>query len=62
MFVGWRRDGVDPSQRGRGIARTLVHAGVAHAREQGLKIRPICSYVVEVFRSDASLADVAWRR
>ena len=53
---------VDPSQRGRGLARALVDAGVAFARADSLKIRPICSYVVDVFRSDASLADVAWRR
>lgn len=53
---------VDPSQRGRGVARQLVDAGVAHARGQGLKIRPVCSYVVDVFRAEPSLEDVVWRR
>lgn len=52
---------VDPSQRGRGLARQLVDAGVAYARASGLRIRPLCSYVVAVFREDASVSDVAWR-
>ena len=53
---------VDPRMRGKGVARQLVDAGVAHARANGLRIRPLCSYVVAVFREDPSLADVAWRR
>lgn len=30
---------------GRGIAGHLVEAALAHARSQGLKIQPSCSYV-----------------
>ena len=29
----------------QGIAAALVRAALAHAREQGLKVRPLCSYV-----------------
>lgn len=36
---------VDPDLQGRGIAAALVEAAVAHAREHGLRIRPLCSYV-----------------
>lgn len=36
---------VDPDLQGRGIAAALVEAAVAYAREQGLHIRPLCSYV-----------------
>ncbi len=37
--------GVDPSLRGRGIAARLVDAALQHARDSGLKVEPICSYV-----------------
>ena len=32
-------------QEGRGIAATLVRAALEHARAQGYKVRPACSYV-----------------
>ncbi len=37
--------GVDPALQGRGIAAELIGAAFAHAREHGLKIDPVCSYV-----------------
>ena len=49
---------VDDSLRGQGIARQLLDALVAFAREKQLKIFPTCSYVEVMFRRDASLADV----
>lgn len=52
---------VDPRLRGQGLARRLVDAGVAHARAQGLLIRPLCSYVVRVFHDDPTLADLRAR-
>lgn len=36
---------VPPVQQGRGIAAALVAAALAHARAQGLKVNPLCSYV-----------------
>lgn len=36
---------VPPQQQGRGIAAALVRAALAHARAEGLKVRPACSYV-----------------
>jgi predicted GNAT family acetyltransferase len=36
---------VHPELQGQGIAARLVEAALAHARAQGLKIEPICSYV-----------------
>jgi uncharacterized protein len=29
---------------GRGVGGALVEAALAHAREEGLKVRPLCSY------------------
>lgn len=36
---------VHPSMQGRGIAARLVEEALAHARAQGLRVRPDCSYV-----------------
>ncbi len=35
---------VAPRLQGRGIAAALVQAALAHARENGLKVNPLCSY------------------
>ena len=35
---------VPPALEGRGIAAALTRAALAHAREAGLKVRPLCSY------------------
>ena len=49
---------VSPARRGEGLARALVDAGVVFARTEGLKVVPLCSYVVQVFEEDESLADL----
>ncbi|PPE71544.1 N-acetyltransferase [Caldimonas thermodepolymerans] len=36
---------VPAALQGRGIAAALVEGALAHARSQGLKINPLCSYV-----------------
>jgi predicted GNAT family acetyltransferase len=36
---------VAPELQGRGIAAALVEAALAHARANGLRINPLCSYV-----------------
>ncbi len=36
---------VPPALEGRGIAAALVRFALAHAREHGLKVNPLCSYV-----------------
>lgn len=50
--------GVPPAFEGRGIAARLVNAAIADAREQGFKIRPVCSYVVAQFRRHPEWADL----
>lgn len=49
---------VDPSLRGKGVARTLLDAAVAWARQTGTRMSASCSYVVVQFARDASLRDV----
>ncbi len=35
-----------PAMRGHGVASRLMRAATAHARANGLKLRPVCSYAV----------------
>lgn len=41
--------GTNPAFRGRGVATRLVEAAVAYARENGLRIVPICPFVASLF-------------
>lgn len=42
--------GVPRPLEGRGIAAALVQRALAWAREQGLKVEPVCSYVAVYLR------------
>ena len=44
--------------RGRGVARRLLDALVAWARESQTRVVPTCSYAVKVFAEDPSIRDV----
>lgn len=50
--------GVDFAHRGSGLALRLVMAAVDYARENGLKIVPICSYARTVFNRYPEIRDV----
>jgi uncharacterized protein len=52
---------VEPALRGHGIARKLVDAAVAWARQSNTKLGATCPYVVTVFARDPSMGDVADR-
>jgi predicted GNAT family acetyltransferase len=49
---------VDPSQNGKGLGRKLVDAGVAFARENSLKILPLCPFAKKVLTGSAEYQDV----
>ena len=49
---------VAPSLRGQGIARQLLDALVAYARNEKLKIIPACSYVEHVFDLEPGFSDI----
>jgi len=42
---------VSPELRGQGVAKKLLERAVEYAREHQYKMNPICSYVVNEFRS-----------
>jgi uncharacterized protein len=49
---------VSDELRGRGIARQLLDALAAWARQSGTKIVPQCSYIAREVERDASLRDI----
>ena len=53
---------VDVSLRGHGVARSLLDAAVAWARDTGTKVSASCSYVTLQFERDPSIGDVLFLR
>lgn len=51
---------VEDEFKGKGIARQLVNAVVALARENNQKIKPLCSYVDVVMHRDKTLHDLIY--
>jgi predicted GNAT family acetyltransferase len=49
---------VPPPLEGRGIAAQLVAAALAHARRQGLRVRPTCSYVARYMQRHPDTLDL----
>lgn len=44
--------------KGKGVARTLVDAVVAFAKEENLKIIPVCDYAKKVMTQDEAYKDI----
>lgn len=49
---------VPPAIGGQGVAAQLVDALIADAREQGFKVKPVCSYVVAKFDEHPEWSDL----
>ena len=49
---------VDEKLQGEGIAEDMVRAAVEYARENGLKIKPACSYAKKVIEETPELRDI----
>jgi predicted GNAT family acetyltransferase len=49
---------VDEAYEGKGLGRQLVKAGVAFARENKMKILPLCPYAKKIFDITPEFADV----
>jgi predicted GNAT family acetyltransferase len=49
---------VPPQAEGRGIAAALVHAALSYARQEGLRVRPSCSYVRAYMRRHPDTLDL----
>ncbi len=49
---------VSDALKGQGVARTLVDAVVAYAKEENIKIIPVCNYAKKVLTQDETYRDV----
>ncbi len=49
---------VPPALEGRGIAAALVKAALAWARQEGLRVRPTCSYVAAYMQRHPETQDL----
>jgi len=49
---------VDEKLAGQGIGEQLVQAAVQYARENGLKIKPLCPYARKVLERNSEYQDV----
>ena len=47
-----------PEFRGQNIAFLMIAAGIADARQKGLKIKPLCSYAVVQFKRHPEWSDL----
>lgn len=52
---------VPPALQGRGIAAALVQAALDWARHEGLRVRPLCSYVATYMRRHPPTQDLLAR-
>lgn len=50
--------GVYPEHRGRGIAGKLTQTGLEYAKENSLRVIPMCSYVAAYIRRHPQYADL----
>ena len=56
---------VPPEHEGKGIGSNLIRAGLAAARERGLKVIPICPFFAAYVRKHAAVQDLlddSWRK
>ena len=49
---------VPPALEGRGIAAALVATALAHARREGWRVRPLCSYVARYMQRHPETLDL----
>ena len=52
---------VPPALEGRGIAAALVAEALAHARREGWRVRPLCSYVARYMQRHPETLDLLER-
>lgn len=49
---------VDPAFKGRGVGNQMVMAAVEYARQENIKIMPLCPFAKSVFDKTPSIQDV----
>ena len=51
---------VEEAFKGTGLGKKLLQAAIDHAREHGLKLRPLCTYAQLMFDRNSDWADVRY--
>lgn len=51
---------VSPKAEGQGLAKLMLNAMVAYARENGLKVKPLCPYVHAQFKRHPADYEDIW--
>jgi hypothetical protein len=59
--VAFTHTEVPPELGGRGIAARLVETALQWARDEGLRVRPLCSYVATYLRRHPAWQDLLQR-
>ncbi len=49
---------VEPAFKGKGVGKEMLMTAVAYARENGVKIMPLCPYAKSVFDRTPEIRDV----
>lgn len=49
---------VHPDEKGKGVGRVLLDKAVEYARENKLKVIPLCPYAKSMFDRDVNIRDV----
>jgi len=59
--IAFTHTGVPSALEGNGIGGTIVRAGLDHARVQGYKVIPLCSFVAAYIRRNPEYEDLLIR-
>ena len=54
--------GVHPALRGQGVAGRIVEVGLAYARENSLRVVPMCSYAAAFIRRHPEYAELTQQK
>ena len=49
---------VDPEEKGKGVGRVLLNKLIEYARDNHMKIVPLCPYAKSMFDKDVNIRDV----
>lgn len=49
---------VDPAQKGQGVGKVLLNKLVEYAREQNVKVLPLCPFAASMFQKNVDIRDV----
>ncbi|MCA9905137.1 MAG: N-acetyltransferase [Anaerolineae bacterium] len=58
--IAYTHTEVPPAYEGKGVGARLAHAALEYAKEQGLKVNPVCPYVKSYLRRHPEYESIIW--